>query len=277
MRRHAKLLLCVGLACSLLGALFVYSTTISAFSRSGPSPNPLPLYLHLTLTHSCAFPATIVGVAGKAISPNTSVNLLLDTTPLRTVTTNANGDFGTTVTIPATTLPGMHTVIARVPTSGTSYGTTLTVSHEWDQFGFAADHNRFNPCELTLQSNNISQLTQAWVDGLSFLAPVASVAVSRGIAYIGTVGGGSNADTLYALDTATGTIVWSFTLPSGGQINSSPAVADGLVFFGATDGNLYALNASTGARAWTDALGGQIYSDPTVANGVLYMRMGFST
>src|SRR5258708_2911563 len=85
------------------------------------------------------------------------------------------GDFGTTVTIPATTLPGTHTVIARVPTSGTSYGTTLTVSHEWDQFGFAADHNRFNPCEQTLQSNNISQLTQAWVDGLSFQAPVASV------------------------------------------------------------------------------------------------------
>ena len=33
-------------------------------------------------------------------------------------------------------------------------------------------------------------------------------------------------------------------------MQSSPAVANGVVYVGSSDGNLYALNASTGARLW---------------------------
>ena len=38
-------------------------------------------------------------------------------------------------------------------------------------------------------------------------------------------------------------------------MESSPAVANGVVYVGSDDGNVYALNASTGAKLWSYATG----------------------
>jgi outer membrane protein assembly factor BamB len=50
---------------------------------------------------------------------------------------------------------------------------------------------------------------------------------------------GSDDGNLYALHAQTGTKVWNFT--TNGSIQSSPAVANGVVYFGSDDGNLYAV------------------------------------
>jgi outer membrane protein assembly factor BamB len=50
-----------------------------------------------------------------------------------------------------------------------------------------------------------------------------------------------------------------------------PAVANGLVYVGSGDRNLYALNAGTGQTLWTAATGGYIRSSPAVANAVVYV------
>ena len=53
---------------------------------------------------------------------------------------------------------------------------------------------------------------------------------------------------------------------------SSPAVANGVVYVGSQDDNVYALNASTGARLWSFTTGGSVFfSSPGVANGVVYV------
>ena len=63
---------------------------------------------------------------------------------------------------------------------------------------------------------------------------------------------------------------WSYQ--TGQRIGSSPAVANGIVYFGSPDENLYALNASTGALLWKYAPGGSVaVSSPAVANGVVYV------
>ena len=63
---------------------------------------------------------------------------------------------------------------------------------------------------------------------------------------------------------------WSYT--TGSEIQSSPAVAGGLVYVGSADHKLYALDAVTGARKWSYTTGGPItYSSPAVANGVVYV------
>jgi hypothetical protein len=61
---------------------------------------------------------------------------------------------------------------------------------------------------------------------------------------------------------------WSHT--TGGFVESSPAVANGVVYVGSDDNNVYALNASTDALLWKYATGSAQIADPAVANGVTY-------
>lgn len=58
---------------------------------------------------------------------------------------------------------------------------------------------------------------------------------------------------------------------AAGQIDSSPAVANGVVYFGSEDTNIYALDAGTGALLWKYTTGSEVVSSPAVVNGVLYV------
>jgi outer membrane protein assembly factor BamB len=68
--------------------------------------------------------------------------------------------------------------------------------------------------------------------------------------------------------------VCSYT--TGDFVQSSPAVANGVVYVGSLDHNLYALNAKTGSKLWSYTTGGIVYSSPAVANGVVYVGSGDS-
>jgi outer membrane protein assembly factor BamB len=48
-------------------------------------------------------------------------------------------------------------------------------------------------------------------------------------------------------------------------------VANGVVYVGSGDNNLYALGATTGALLWKYTTGGAVESSPVVANGVVYV------
>ena len=47
---------------------------------------------------------------------------------------------------------------------------------------------------------------------------------------------------------------WSYA--TGNRVQSSPAVVNGVVYVGSDDHNVYALNASTGAKLWSYTTGG---------------------
>ena len=66
------------------------------------------------------------------------------------------------------------------------------------------------------------------------------------------------------------TLKWSYS--PGVPVFSSPAELNNVVYAGAYDGNLYAWNATTGAKLWSyfTEVGSWIYSSPAVANGVVY-------
>src|SRR5258706_6803045 len=71
-----------------------------------------------------------------------------------------------------------------------------------------------------------------------------------------------------------GTLVaaWTFsTAPAGGgAIIGTPVEADGCVFFGTDAGAVVALNADTGALAWTTKINSGVYSSVTVADGKVF-------
>ncbi len=62
---------------------------------------------------------------------------------------------------------------------------------------------------------------------------------------------------------------WSYA--TGGRVESSPAVANGVVYIGSLDRTVYALNASTGALLWSSTIRRWGISSPAVANGVVYI------
>jgi len=92
--------------------------------------------------------------------------------------------------------------------------------------------------------------------------------------YIGSLDGN-----LYALDAETGSVVW--TTKTGGPIESSPAFADGAVYFTSQEpssGMLYKIDASTGDVLWNLSLpyqfsfvgGTEMLGSPSVAVGMVF-------
>ena len=103
----------------------------------------------------------------------------------------------------------------------------------------------------------------------------------------------SSAGSLGAIDVATGKIKWVLPTeyerkfearnlhgyPSAAQtiadawdiFTSSPAVANGKVFFGSGDGNVYAADAQTGVLQWKFATKDVVHASPAVVNGTVYI------
>ena len=62
---------------------------------------------------------------------------------------------------------------------------------------------------------------------------------------------------------------WSYS--TGNYVESSPAVANGVVYIGSDDDHVYALNAKTGRKLWRYAAGSGVGTSPVVANGMMYV------
>jgi outer membrane protein assembly factor BamB len=118
--------------------------------------------------------------------------------------------------------------------------------------------------------------------------PVPSTpAVAGGLVYFASYDG-----RFYAVDARTGQLQWRFStggekrfeakglhgmLPKEQTIAdpfdiflSSPVVAQGAVYFGSGDGNLYALDAASGELRWKFATGDVVHASPAYAAGTLY-------
>lgn len=68
--------------------------------------------------------------------------------------------------------------------------------------------------------------------------------------------------------TATGQ-VWAYAL--GKHVFATPAVHDGLVYIGDTEGVLHCVDAATGRAVWTHEAGGDFWASPLVADGKVYV------
>lgn len=64
-------------------------------------------------------------------------------------------------------------------------------------------------------------------------------------------------------------LLWNFT--TGGAVGSSPTIADGRVFFGSQDKNVYSLDSQNGSFIWKFPTNSRIQSSPAVSNGKVYI------
>ena len=169
-------------------------------------------------------------------------------------------------------------------------------AQDYPQFLFDNGHSSTNQSATAITTANASTLVPDWtfIDPQPTLEgqPVASFfstpTVFQGVVYIG-----SNTGNFFALDEATGTILWQqllgFTTPttcgrghgvcSTATLATDPVSGALTVYVGGGDGYLYALDAATGnivfrqfvTQVGTNANTGFIWGSPTILPGRIYL------
>ena len=167
------------------------------------------------------------------------------------------------------------------------------VTPDWSSYLFAADHAGYNPSATSITTAKAKSLVKVWhwTPGPAAAGQVgglyASPVVSGGLVFIGARTG-----VFYALNEATGAVVWKRTFapivgttcgPQGftstATVAPDPSTGTATVYVAAPDGYLYAMDAATGTIVWSSVVAipsttkNDYYNwaSPTVSGGVIYM------
>jgi outer membrane protein assembly factor BamB len=190
----------------------------------------------------------------------------------------------------------LHHII--IVTLTTAFAATIATSaaQDWPGYLFDNGHSSHNPLATAITPANASTLVEDWsfidpqptLEGQPNASFYSSPTVVNGVLYIG-----SNTGNFYALDEATGALLWQqllgFTTPttcgSGHGVASTATLATDpisgtlTVYVGGGDGYLYALDAATGNivfRQFVTDVGtsqntGFIWGSPTIISGAIYL------
>ena len=78
-------------------------------------------------------------------------------------------------------------------------------------------------------------------------------------------------DKLYAVELATGELKWASAFQAGDTLVGGVLASSGLVFFGSTDGYVYALDQETGVQEWSFKTDAEVWSKPVLDGTTLYV------
>lgn len=136
-------------------------------------------------------------------------------------------------------------VLAGLLASPGSAGASGSYS-DWPMFRTDPGHSGVSP-ETAIGTATAGPLAAGWTATLgtsSYDSPAVATSAVLGEAIVCD---GANSH-FYAYPADGGNPIWTFkTGKGGGSIDTSPAVYDGVVYFGSTVGTVYALDADTGA------------------------------
>ena len=131
---------------------------------------------------------------------------------------------------------------------------------------------------LALNSLTGSKMWSFPINGSDLFAP----AIDNELVVLTSLDISSAVSCVYASNASTGALVWKFPANNRHTFGSSPAIADGMVFAGLSDGKMYALDLNTGAKLWSNGaniwvnVGGAAYvadghvTSASIANGKVY-------
>jgi len=189
-----------------------------------------------------------------------------------------------------------HIIISALTTAfAFTIATSAAQGADWPQYLFDNGHSSNNKLATAITPSNASTLVEDW----SFIDPqptgnqpnagfYSSPTVFNGVVYIG-----SNTGNFYALNEATGSVLWhrllGYTTPitcgnghgvtSTATLATDPVSGAPTVYVGGGDGYLYALDAATGNivfRQFVTDVGttqntGFIWGSPTITGGRIYL------
>jgi len=94
-----------------------------------------------------------------------------------------------------------------------------------------------------------------------------SPAVKDGIVVFGAEKPGK----IYALDAYSGLVRWLYEIPTEAAVYSSPAIVEGRVFIGCSDGYLRCFDQFEGELIWATYVGGGKLSSPAIADNMVFI------
>jgi polyvinyl alcohol dehydrogenase (cytochrome) len=126
---------------------------------------------------------------------------------------------------------------------------------EVSSWGYDLEGSRFAAAEATITPQNVGRLRLKWV----FAVPTATGAQSQPVVADGRLYFGGTNGVFYALNAATGKLIWRFNTRrvihvASNALRDGPAIAGGVVYFGDQHANLFALDAQTGKLRWRTKL-----------------------
>jgi outer membrane protein assembly factor BamB len=134
---------------------------------------------------------------------------------------------------------------------------------DWPMFMGGPEHTGVSP-ETAIGTTNAKQLTAGWTANVgstvAYGSPVvATTTTGKAVVY------DAAGNHVRAWAATSGALIWKYPMPTGdGNIDTTPAVFDGAVYFGSTEGDVFAVNARTGALICSLSLDGQIQASPVV-------------
>ncbi len=233
---------------------------------------------HLASLSRFAPPGATVRLTGGGFGRSEKVTISLLGSALATTAATANGDVSAKVVIPKRTAFGLTSLTAEGKTTKRSAAAAISIGNNWDQAGYGAAHNAFEPNDSTLFNLvHIGPdlfLDPAW-QYQSGAAVDAAPAVADAVAYTA-----NGAGQLAAIDIHNGAPLWTRAVTSA-ALDGSPAVdpSKALVFAGGNDGTLYAVKSATGNPAWHTVLKGTAgkVSAPVYGAGRVYVTSSTGT
>lgn len=111
---------------------------------------------------------------------------------------------------------------------------------------------------------------ERWSVGTAPVLNDTAPAIGENAIYLGCSGFDGRHGKLVARDRADGASRWSLELDSDGWFGQ-PIVADGTVYAGAIDDDVYAVDADSGEVRWRFDAGGTAYAAPEVTDDLLYV------
>jgi len=145
---------------------------------------------------------------------------------------------------------------------------------DWNGWGHDTGNTRFQP-KPGLTAADAPNLTLKWAFGF----PNGNSAYGQPTVAGARVFVGADTGFVYALDAATGCIHWSFRANAG--VRTAVSIGRGrgahryLAYFGDVKANLYAVDADTGAKVWSDRVDNhpvaRVTGAPTLVDGRLYV------
>lgn len=144
----------------------------------------------------------------------------------------------------------------------------------WNGWGFDAANTRFQTAP-GLTAADVPKLTLKWAFGF----PNGNSAYGQPTVAGGRLFVGADTGFVYSLDAKTGCVHWSYRANAGVRTAVSIGKGSGahryLAYFGDVKANVYAVDADTGAKVWSDRVDthpvARVTGAPTLVDGRLYV------